>query len=886
MSAILTCIVAPSSSIGIRETLRDWQAGGLVSDFLWLSAEAMEMGQATGHQVTDGSLIAVDLRRLAGQTAYAQIRLAELCESDLLNVGEGSSQAEDVFSSGSAGAQIRRIIEGSFGNSNVSPLRILLTGTKGPALVKAPQSVGWHYLVVSPEDTSAPGVGAAPLDANVPADADIQRASQLAGILGLWSGIDEAPLDTEETASYVRFRLYRSFFRRLSGDAVELDVRNRLLDVDTGYPRPTHESGRCTYVENPTGAARQAVSQLWTANAHILRSPRDVLKESQSKEISMGEALRMLFSFLWASLIGAPAAWASRAVRGVQAAVASSVQEFVFGADHAAYQVVVSGQRSDGKPAGWQDLQTAARELERGLPDHEQTAHEELSGLWREYTNGAFTLADGGVHGAIVRPILVNSDRAVMRNPRDIVPNPSDSFPALKGALGATLGSKDLEATDIVAIDDQGRQLQAESTRGSELSREAASALHMMAQWREGNSQTYSSLFGAELSKAIHSHRNELAELLRRMRDAAGGGSAESARLQKKQKRLGTIMRVIAVVAVLLIGTLALLGGVSVLSWGWAGGLMAAVALGWLITSFIVFMRGQRELFRLINRRRSLESQAEVDSRNITAALRDLTRVTDAYSQYLNFTRALSHFIHQPFGRPRTATEQETESFSDLPRSTAQGRITTDEAVVQETALELRHGQFQAGWMDSLWSKYLNQAAPLIGPRGMELRDDSDLLFRVRGSGDDSLLHLWADALDERPVSSRFGDPTWESARQRLDREPSLNSVRTRLTERVASMNGAVALERFVGEVGTPTSDPIGQSLLDATAIAADAARTQKEFIRTAELGLGRAVVHVQMTGPVEPLSLGFSRDRVGSDQAVEDDDNSDFSKPFGDAAF
>ena len=198
--------------------------------------------------------------------------------------------------------------------------------------------------------------------------------------------------------------------------------------------------------------------------------------------------------------------------------------------------------------------------------------------------------------------------------------------------------------------------------------------------------------------------------------------------------------------------------------------------------------------------------------------------------------------------------------------------------------MELRHGQFQAGWMDSLWSKYLNEAAVLIGPRGLELRDDSDLLFRVRGSGDDSLLSLWADALDEQSVSSHFGDPTWESARQRLDREPPLKAVRTRLTERVASTKGAVSFERFLAEVGTPTSDPIGETLLDATAIAADTARTQKEFIRTAELGLGRAVVHVQMTGPVEPLSLGFSRDRVESDHAVDDD--SDFSKPFGDAAF
>lgn len=146
MSTTLTCIVAPANTIGIRETLRDWQAGGLVSDFLWISAEDMEMGQATGHQVKEGSLTAVDLRRLAGQTAYARIRLAELCESDMLGGGEDSPQAGNVFSSGSAGAQIRRIIEGSFGNSNVSPLRILLTGTNGPAQVEVPQSVGWQPI--------------------------------------------------------------------------------------------------------------------------------------------------------------------------------------------------------------------------------------------------------------------------------------------------------------------------------------------------------------------------------------------------------------------------------------------------------------------------------------------------------------------------------------------------------------------------------------------------------------------------------------------------------------------------------------------------------------------------------------------------------------------
>lgn len=881
----LTCVVAPSAAVGVRETLRDWQAGGLIRDFMWIEAEDVDTGLPIGNDVSGGSLSAVDLRRLAGQVPYSRIRMAEIGLSDESDSPSAGAQ-RPVFGSDSAGVRVRRIIDSSFGNSEISPLRILLTDSQGPKDLQPPQSVGWHYLAVSPEDTSSPGVGSAPIDSADKTDQDIQRASQLAGLLGLWTGVEEAPMDAEETASYVRFRLVRSFFRRLSGDSVELEVRNRLLAVDEGFPRPTHESGRCIYVENPAAAARQAVSQLWSAHAHILRGPRETRQSAEAREIGIGEALRMLFSFLWASIIGAPAAWAAKAVRGVQTAVASSVQEFVFGVDQAAYQVVVAGQRNDGQPAGWRDLWTAAKEIERVLPNDGQTQHDDLSNLWREYTASALTLADGGVHGTVFRPILVNSERAVMKDPSDIVPETDDHYPALQGALGATLGSRDLDATDIVSIDDQGRRLQAESTRGAELSREAASELQSMAKWRERISQTYSSQFGAELSTAIHEHRTELAALLRRMRDAASDGSSESTQLRKKQKRLGTIMRIIAIVALALLIGLVILGASAVIGWAWAGSLIGAVLLGWFITAFIVFMRGQRELFRLINRRRELESQSEVDRRNIAAVLKDLTRVTDAYAQYLHFTRALGHFIHQPFGRPRTAADREMGNFTDLPRSTAQGSISADDALVQEAALTLRHGQFQAGWMDSLWTMFLRQSAELLGPRGMELRDDPDLLYRVRGSGQDTLVQLWADALDHEGIPSTFGDSLWDSARQRLDAEAGLETIRAHLTDQVSSVHGTVSRERFLGTVGTRTSDAIGQSLLDATAIAADASRTQTEFIRTVELGLGSAVMHTQMTGPIESQSLGFIRSDAEPVLNGVDVDRDESAQPFGDVAF
>ena len=181
MAETLICVVASSAAVGVRETLRDWQSGGLVRDFMWIEAEDVDTGRPIGNEVRSGSLNPVDLRRLAGQVPYSRIRLAEIGLSDepaSLSTGE----QRVVFGSDSAGVSVRRIIESSFGNSEISPLRILLTDAQGPKNLQPPQSVGWHYLVVSPEDTSSPGVGSAPIDSAGRTEQDIQRASQLAGL--------------------------------------------------------------------------------------------------------------------------------------------------------------------------------------------------------------------------------------------------------------------------------------------------------------------------------------------------------------------------------------------------------------------------------------------------------------------------------------------------------------------------------------------------------------------------------------------------------------------------------------------------------------------------------------------------------------------------------
>src|SRR5438477_298984 len=75
--------------------------------------------------------------------------------------------------------------------------------TRGDAATTTPDSAlvleGWHNLLVAPEDSAAPGLGAVPWGPMTDAlDFAQYTAPVIAAIAGLWAGLQQTPFDTAE----------------------------------------------------------------------------------------------------------------------------------------------------------------------------------------------------------------------------------------------------------------------------------------------------------------------------------------------------------------------------------------------------------------------------------------------------------------------------------------------------------------------------------------------------------------------------------------------------------------------------------------------------------------------------------------------------------------
>ncbi|WP_349826638.1 hypothetical protein [Brevibacterium litoralis] len=883
MTDQLTVLVAPRSLAALGETLRDWVHGDLVGPYVWVTAEAVVDRAVPMAFVDDqGAAHHADLTVLAGTRAYSRVRILELVDLD------SPDSARRALSETSAGARVWERLNQTFGGVPVVPVRVLLTTDGSDASVPAPRDHGWNHVLVSPEDTASPGVGYSPIDGSDPGRLVVQRAAQVAALGGLWAGVEESPVDALAAEGGSGVRISRAFFRRLTGEDVEAGLRASLFDLSTEYPRPHPRVGRTIDVEAPVAAAGHAANTVWQAFGHLLQGPREQVPASRSEEVGFGEALRMFFSFVWAALRGAPAAWARNLVGRTKSSIATSVQHFVFGIDRSAYTVVVDGHRADGSPAAWQDIQSASGAIARSLPEHGQPVREDHSALWREFVHGGLTLADAGDRSSVLPAIEVGGQRAVIRDPEQIAPSDAERFPALSGALGASIGAtQPVRSVDVFQVNALGSRLQAEAGRGSATSHDAAGAFSRLAAWRERTAGSYVNQFGEILAQALFGRQAELSGILSRLQEAARPDEAADRRLAEVQKRLSMHLLGWSIGFFLAIAAVVVLWSLGVFGWGWGVGLLVGLVLSWILTGFLVFFRGQQETFRILHRRRELLGAAEVDRANLTHVITDIDRLSDVYGQYLVWSDVLGRFLRHPFGSRWTVGTAGGAEFTDLPRGTAQARVSPGDEVVDEAAHVLRHDLFPVGWLSEQWTSFLAQAPGLLGPAGMEIAQDPRQLYRMRAGARDGLLHAWLQALDTTGTDPAMGDAMWERAKSRLA-APDRQELTSRLLGSARTAEGtAVPVESFFGRVGVAAAaDLMNASYLSATARGRSAQAVDQEFVRTRSVGLGRGTVHVQLTAPVEIQHFDFFTTGARTTGTDPDVPATPPATPFGDLDF
>lgn len=852
MSA-LTVFVAPSGpSDGVLAALTDLSAAGLVDEFAWITDPAAGQQPATLMLVDSGAARDVALAEFVAGRRVGALRICSV-----VPIAEGAHRL-----SISAQLGVGSALASATGATQVIRIRAILTGSAGidgPSEALAVE--GWHNVVISPEDSRAPGFGRVPIPA-APTPGDLGRfgGPVIAGLTGLWTGIDHTPLDDAPILPGQVIRLARSYYRKLETAEIETTLRRELLAQDGHLPLPSDQRSQVVYLQDSGLAGTTMASALWHKYSGVLRSNR-LGYQAQSVEVTGPWAvIKMFLGFLWASIRNAPSAWYNKIAGGVASRVAIGVQQAVFTEAPAAYEVVVRGRRANGQHAGWADIGAASDHLTGVLagsaPVHD--AGSDLSGLWHDYAKSALTLADAGNRSSDLPPVQVGAARGVVREAAAIVPGPADRFTDIPGVIGAATDTPGVDAVDALGIGDlQSRltDLQRDPNHGLT----AGSTLTSLNDWHAGHARSFGAAVGNQLAAAFRGCYGEVQQLLEKLRNAQQPPDPGSQNLG-----LARWVQLAAALWVVVTGLFIYFAIDEIVVW-WVALIVVVGSLLALLTALgVAFISTQRRLFALLHQRKSVIAEYEVDHQNLLSACNDLRRLSQAYGQFLAWSRVIGSFLAAPLG-PDTHRSAEVLHISHgMPMSTSVGVARPAATEVATTAGYLRRDLFHPGWLTRSWDDLILRAAP-PQPGARDVTAGGSPLWFERGYQSGSRLDQFSADMCSGRISSSGADVVWGQALERLS--GPMSGLVPRLLAIVAPVGGAeTGIEEFLCGLDQQTA-PAGSfpdTLLTDGAITSSVAQIVTDYRRPHRYGLGIVCAATQLSDAFSVDNLATTAQRAG----------------------
>lgn len=844
MSQNLVLLVAPPGPAdGVIESLADWSAAGLVSTFAVVDPSAMQAGAVPAVVIVDGKRTGMPLDAAVTAQRWGRVRLCVLVPA----VGESPAASSRIEHA------VHEVVLRTGAVTRVELLRCVITRPKSGIGRGEFAREGWHNLLIAPEESRGPGRGHTLLrSATDPVEIGPDAAAAVAGVTGLWTGLPDAPLDDVAPDPGRTMRLVRSFHRRLDASEVADQVRHEVINA-TEVPRPRFHGTQAVYIDDAAMATQDMAMAVLRKHAAQFRGARVQPAATPTERVGVGQALKMLFSFIWASITLAPMKWYSMIVGNVSAAAARGAQSLVFGSDASAFNVVTKGELASGT-ADWQDIARASANLEQALegggPRHHESAGD-FSATWRDYLDVGLTLMDAGDRAHALPPIQVGTERGVLRSPSLVAPAPADAFTAIPPRVANAVKISAVRPGDPLGTHTLQQRLLQLSNQPS-LAREVDQTLRDLAAWQQQHQDSYAARTGALVGKQMMDTTEEVRSLMARVAQPPqvdlDTGTAQ------RQRTIAAWMR-----AVLIVFLVTLIGFVVGGARGWIGWWPASIGMGinlllWAVTSLVLFLLSQRELFRDLHRRKVAVSQAQADAENLRIATRDLRRQTEAYGQLQEWTRILGVVVHEPFGRSGGQRERVTELESGLPLSAQIGFAQAEPQARGEVVAHLRRSVFIPGWLSAPWEKALADAGRRLGPQAFDLSEDPRRMFGQRAGVSESWLTRWSAMLENEGVGEVAAEELWQRVLHELSDGPT--DLRQRLITgvRVTGQQEPSSVEEFLSGLLT---EPHDQRRFDERVLSRDAQLANRAVVvgrwpRSVADGLSRAVVLVE-------LSAGFA---------------------------
>ena len=763
-----TLVVGATGALspGVVDLARDWSALGLVQRVAWI--DEADIRSATTLASVPASILANGTIRRVGLGEY----LADQQGLSLVRLLALSSHAPDacVVDQGVA-SRLRNELQGAYAG-RVVPLHCIVTRHGAGGWQPQTCWLGWHNLVLAPEEAwdPQPHTFAEVLEAPGHDDEFVAHATcGLLSLAGLWTGMEEGPFDATAIPPQ-SVRVTRAFVRRLDVGSVAREVRNRIIGLSEGLPRPwTAAAGRLEYIDDAESATKQIADGLRDRYSALFRMDREVPRLRPAKPITLKQAVKYFFGFLAATVKGAPKAWLEAVVASTASRVAGTAQRALFGDDPSLYRVTVLGRDGEGRLKGIDSVTDRTERIAstlRQMNVNVDLTLPDLGAFWRDFVGGALTLADGGQHVHGIEPVQQGAAPGVLRDTASIVP-PPDRQLMLGGAIAARVHSAPIDPTDAFTARRVRLELEHLVATDPALGAAAAQDLERLQDWFRPHAQTFAGRIGDHLARCSIEASDEIDQNRAILEQAAGtaGVGAQVERAQVKLARrqrwlvVGLVVALVAIVAGVVLAVLAplvalLLGLCSVL--GWFGGALWS------------FMSSQRELFKIINARERDASQAEVALRNLGHAVADLNRMTVMYTQFVYWAAVAGVFLAEPFGRATQDDGEHARVRGLLTRSFGLGIATADTRQVDVTVERLSARLFSPGWLATAWDSCLASAPERLGRHGVELMADPTAIYRDKGREPFSVLRLWASSLRTDGVDPAIGAQVWTRAKALL----------------------------------------------------------------------------------------------------------------------
>lgn len=857
--------IAPPSQRPVLAALTDLSQAGLVAPFHWLEsvpdldAPGVRQLPIDPHLVTvrGGEVVASRYSRVVNRHGLTTLRLVVV-----VPVGH---PAQDALT---AHTELRYLNLGVSSAAHREPIRVLIPWSAEPLSADLGHQ-GWSNVMLSPESTADPGFTALAWWANpesIPGAAAIGLAVQ-AGIAG---SVTEAPNDGQGGSVSTAVRVVRSFVRQTDAHAVEDDLRSRVMHIDGTLPQPVRADTnlRIPAYDDPEVRVTET-AQAWYQrhSSSLRRKPIDVPAAGEGRTMSFGQALQLFFSFMIKALLGAPGDWLRSQIRSAKASIAASVGQMVFG-EGSAITVVVGGVDANGRNAGWRELVAAAQTASQGMPDasfrQAQPRPRDFAALWQDLLSGARALADGSGFDKLGLGVYEGyiPQRDTIAPARD-----GDGSFVMTQSIGSYPAGTVLHAWDHLEIERVVADLVALSTVQGPQAQAAYQTAQAITQWQKRGMRRYLPLIGFYITSTFDQTRKDIAELVERLRVLLAEDI--DAQMERRQRRLALIMRVLAAVLVIVLLGAAFLGVLGKVDWL----VVALVCLGtlliWGVTALVTFMTQQREVFRLIFQARAREEQLPVINANLCLAVEDLASLGEAYAQFDRWASVLTSFLSDPLGDRGTARTAQ-EHVTQLPVPIQRVVVHADADAVANTAAELRAAVFTVGWISDAW-----------GAMGAFLKDDlsPDQLSRLNArqleifaepGSPGSALSNWATGLETKGVRSTLGDSRWQRCLKILG---SANGPDLRLTAATPD-GGARLVVDYRQDLSESKPGEVVTDLFDVSARMGQERWTTSEghWFREQHDGMSATMVLADATAPIRPEGFVF-HPSSGGEHAAEPDD-------------